>query len=79
MAPSRDVRAQFYSRMGLRATTAAQPETVKEEQVVHPSCSSSAEDEESSRISRKGDEKKLENKKIEHHADDKFDAGFSGC
>lgn len=77
MAPSRDVRAQFYSRMGLRATTAAQPETVKEEQVVHPSCSSSAEDEESSRTSRKGDEKKLENKKIEHHADDTFDAGFS--
>ena len=80
MAPSRDVRAQFYSRMGLRATTVAQPpETVKEEHLVHPSCSSSADDEETTRISRKqGDEKELENKEIEHRVDDTFDAGLSG-
>ncbi|PFX34693.1 Spatacsin [Stylophora pistillata] len=79
MAPSRDVRAQFYSRMGLRATTVAQPpETVKEEHLVHPSCSSSADDEETTRISRKqGDEKELENKEIEHRVDDTFDAGLS--
>lgn len=42
-------------------------------------CSSSVEDEESSRILRKGDEKKLENKKIEYYVDDIFDVGFLGC
>ena len=50
VTPSRDVRAQFYSRMGLVAATVPQPsQTATEEQVVIPSCSSSAEDEEVSR------------------------------
>ena len=50
VTPSRDVRAQFYSRMGLVAATVPQPsQTTTEEQVVIPSCSSSAEDEEVSR------------------------------
>ena len=45
VTPSRDVRAQFYSRMGLMAATAAQPpQSATENQVVIPSCSSSAED-----------------------------------
>ena len=50
VTPSRDVRAQFYSRMGLVAATVPQPsQSATEEQVVIPSCSSSAEDEEVSR------------------------------
>ena len=46
VTPSRDVRAQFYSRMGLIATAAAQPSQIAvENQAPVPSCSSSAEDE----------------------------------
>ena len=81
MAPSRDVRSQFYSRMGLRAATVAQPtRTVKEEQVAHPSCSSSADDEDTTKISTKqGDEKELENSKIGHETDGRLDAVFLGA
>lgn len=44
------MRAQFYSRMGLMATAAAQPsQSSTEEQVTLPSCSSSAEDDEVSK------------------------------
>ena len=46
VTPSRDVRAQFYSRMGLIATTAAQASQIAVgNQAPVPSCSSSAEDE----------------------------------
>ncbi|XP_015777504.1 PREDICTED: spatacsin-like [Acropora digitifera] len=50
VTPSRDLRAKFYSRMGVIASTAPQasPVTVEKPMPV-PSCSSSAEDEEGSK------------------------------
>ncbi|XP_068741533.1 spatacsin-like isoform X2 [Montipora capricornis] len=50
VTPSRDVRAKFYSRMGVIATAASQASQVTVEKAVPvPSCSSSAEDEEGSK------------------------------
>ena len=50
MTPSRDLRAKFYSRMGVIAATAAQASQVTVEKPVPvQSCSSSAEDEEGSK------------------------------
>ena len=65
VTPSRDVRAQFYSRMGLIATTVAQPsQSATEEQVTFPLCSSSAEDDEVSKERAKlAKEKDLEGSK----------------
>ncbi|XP_078373747.1 spatacsin-like isoform X3 [Oculina patagonica] len=71
--PSRDVRAQFYSRMGLVATTVSQTshQSIKEEPVTRPSCSSSAEDEETSKA-KYGSEKELNGTKIGHDTDDRL-------
>lgn len=74
MPPSRDVRAQFYSRMGLVATTAAQPsQSIKEEPVPRPSCSSSAEDEENSKERAKhGSDKEINGTKIGLDSDERL-------
>lgn len=70
VTPSRDVRAQFYSRMGLLATTTAQSsQSIKEEPAPHPS-GSSAEDEESSKERAKlGSDKESSTNKTEHEND----------
>ena len=70
VTPSRDVRAQFYSRMGLVATTTVQSsQSIKEEPAPHPS-GSSAEDEESSKERAKlGSDKESSTNKTEHEND----------
>lgn len=80
VTPSRDVRAQFYSRMGLVATAAAQPsQSIKEEPVAHPSCSSSAEDEESSKERAKhGSDKESSSTKTEQETDDRLTVDCPG-
>lgn len=80
MTPSRDVRAQFYSRMGLRATTVAQPsQIIKEDQVTRPSCSSSAEDEENTKDRTKHDnDKEPDSTKIGQEADDRLAVECTG-
>lgn len=73
VAPPRDVRAQYYSRMGLVATTTAQSsQSIKEEPAANPSCSSSAEDEKSSK-ERAGHVSDMESSsnKTEHETDNK--------
>ena len=73
VTPARDVRAQFYSRMGLVATTVTQPpQNIKEEPVAHPSLSSSAEDEENSKERAKhGSDKEPSSAKIGYDSDDR--------
>ena len=73
VTPSRDVRAQFYSRMGLVATTTAQSsQSIKEEPAPHPSCSSSAEDEQHSKEGAKHvSDREPSSNKTEHETDNK--------
>ncbi|XP_020621148.1 spatacsin-like isoform X1 [Orbicella faveolata] len=73
VTPSRDVRAQFYSRMGLVATTTAQSsQSIKEEPAPHPSCSSSAEDEQSSKErANHGSDRESNSNKTEHETDNR--------
>ena len=80
VTPARDVRAQFYSRMGLVATTVAQPsQSIKEEPVAHPSFSSSAEDEESSKERAKhGGDKESSSTKTEQETDDRLTVDCPG-
>lgn len=44
VTPSRDVRAQFYSRMGLVAAASQPSQVPRENQIPIPSCESSADD-----------------------------------
>lgn len=80
VTPSRDVRAQFYSRMGLVAATVPQPsQTATEEQVVIPSCSSSAEDEDVSRQRAKlAKDKDLETTKRQYGSTNRITNDYEG-